>query len=297
MYLISMKAQKSPHSGFNGWAHSPTPPGPENPRHPCRSAFTLIEMLVVIAIIVLLASLLFPAVNSAIRRAQQTKCMSSLRNFGVAWNTQYLEVISGPHENEMDAVFPWLSAMVPDYIEASVLRCPGDESKGRYGSKPEENPEFFAIDSQGFSETDDNLNNPAAGMHAARNPDVEFNSYMYEFNDATISWGWSGYILGSGDRSFATQEQIDINQDGRVTWGEAKITQLAHGDTFSMKGYDRAQFPLVRCFHHFKDKTVKVQNLDTPSSPTVTTSVRVMNLAVAGNAFLSGLQWEYPLAP
>lgn len=254
-------------------------------------------MLVVIAIIVLLASLLFPAINSALLRARQTKCMANLRNFGVAWNTNYLEVISSPHGNQMDAVFPWLSAMVPDFIDSAVLRCPADSSGGRYGSKPEEDPDFFAIDSQGFTETDDNLNNPASGMHAARNPDVKFNSYMYEFNDADISWGWSGYILGSSDQSYATQGQIDIDQDGRITWGEAKMIQLAFGDTFSHKGYDRTQFPLVRCFHHFKDKSVKILNLDNPSSPTVTRSVRVLNLAVGGNVFLSGLQWEYPLAP
>lgn len=55
-----------------------------------QNGFTLIEMLVVLAIIVLLASLILPAVNKALQRGKQTKCMSQLRNIGVAWNTNYL---------------------------------------------------------------------------------------------------------------------------------------------------------------------------------------------------------------
>jgi hypothetical protein len=255
-------------------------------------------MLVVIAMIVLIASLLFPAVSSALRRGQQAQCMSRLRSFGVAWNTNYLETVSSPHAHEMEAVFPWLSAMAPNYIkETRLFVCPSDESRGTYGSKPEENPIFFAIDSQGFPETDDNQSNPASGDHARRNPDVTRNSYMYEFSDASISWNWNGYVLGTEDQQFATAAQMDIDGDGRITWGEVKMIQLRFGDTFSMAGYDRSQFPVVRCFHHFKDKEIRIMNLDNPSTPVVTNSVRVLNLAVGGNVFVSGLQWEYPLAP
>jgi len=49
-----------------------------------RGAFTLIEMLVVIAIIGLLASVIFPAVSSAISRAQGVKCLSNMRQFMIA---------------------------------------------------------------------------------------------------------------------------------------------------------------------------------------------------------------------
>jgi prepilin-type N-terminal cleavage/methylation domain-containing protein len=47
-------------------------------------AFTLVELLVVVAIIAMLASLLMPAIQSGIQKAKGTKCSGNLRQIGIA---------------------------------------------------------------------------------------------------------------------------------------------------------------------------------------------------------------------
>jgi len=49
-----------------------------------RSAFTLVEMLVVVAIILLLSAMLFPTFEVALKKAEAASCLSNMRNLGFA---------------------------------------------------------------------------------------------------------------------------------------------------------------------------------------------------------------------
>ena len=56
-----------------------------------RSAFTLVELLVVITIIGMLVALLLPAVNNARNAARATQCLSNLTNYGKAMQAYVLK--------------------------------------------------------------------------------------------------------------------------------------------------------------------------------------------------------------
>ncbi len=97
--LISCKhAYRTNSSGLSGSALSP--------RRRTRGAFTLIEVLVVVAIIALLMAILLPALREARDQTRVTMCLTNLHDFGTAM-FQY--------SNQYDPYFP-----LAPYIGSSI---------------------------------------------------------------------------------------------------------------------------------------------------------------------------------
>lgn len=101
-----------------------------------RHAFTLVEVLVVIAIIGLLTALLLPALSAAKERGRRAKCQSNVRQFLLAvqlYAGDFREAVpSGKSENanEQDAHIPVISTETRSNLiahggDARPLECPG----------------------------------------------------------------------------------------------------------------------------------------------------------------------------
>lgn len=118
-----------------GWQ----PGGPRVPRLGDRhQGFTLIELLTVIAIIAVLATLLFSALGSAKRKARQAACTSNLRQIALALN-MYLD----DHSKRPPALGTFVST---HYLPApGVLRCPEDKTDNWGGLIQE--PSFLRTES------------------------------------------------------------------------------------------------------------------------------------------------------
>ncbi|MGZ5544562.1 MAG: type II secretion system protein [Limisphaerales bacterium] len=92
--------------------------------------FTLVELLVVIAVIAVLASMLLPAIARAKGQAWSTKCLSNYHQVGIA---------CAMYENDHDDSLPlsshqgssWVGSLQPYLAGTNLWRCPSDLNKTR----------------------------------------------------------------------------------------------------------------------------------------------------------------------
>jgi prepilin-type processing-associated H-X9-DG protein/prepilin-type N-terminal cleavage/methylation domain-containing protein len=139
-------------------------------RHTC-SGFTIVELLVSMAVIAVLAALLLPALGAAREAARRMECTSRLRQIGIALH-QYHEVHGGlppgwQPEPSGESAYAWSVALLPlleqDHLlhmirrherisssvharvrkhSLSIFRCPSDVSAETFELYPDE---AFAI--------------------------------------------------------------------------------------------------------------------------------------------------------
>ena len=102
--------------------------------------FTLVELIVVVAIIGFLAALVTPAINAVMQKGNQARCVGNLRSIGaaaVAWsaanNNQVLFQQMGNSKNVTDWAGNWMERILdfaPKASSNSLFRCPSDKTYG-----------------------------------------------------------------------------------------------------------------------------------------------------------------------
>ncbi len=261
-----------------------------------RRAFTLVEMVVTIAIIGLLAGLILPALWRARAKGRETDCRNNLKQFGY-----FLEMYR--QDNDVDGYErnpPRLTYLyrIPDgtpggreggYVkQLELFLCSSDKSDGGEGGKPPDASQQY-----------DELDEPTIDPNDVPLTDYS-SSYMYEFAQTEcVSWGG---LAGPGtdcitlpDSAFIAPNTpdafVDLDDDTSMsTWEEVKYAQMRYGDTWwngavigdksKWRGYPQTRFPVIRCFWHADDS-----NADNPR--------QVLNLSYMGHVFRSGAKWEW----
>jgi prepilin-type N-terminal cleavage/methylation domain-containing protein len=86
--------------------------------------FTLLEILIAIALILIIAALIFPAFTKARAMAREAFCANQLRQIGMAMSM---------YRNDYGELAPHLSSLHPTYVPtAELLLCPDDPVAGKH---------------------------------------------------------------------------------------------------------------------------------------------------------------------
>ena len=243
------------------------------PRH----AFTLIEMMVVVAIMAVLASLLIPTIGVVRRLVNDVKCGNQLQQIGAA-----IEVYKLNNDEQFPARLRWDerdplagNPITSDLFHSGgplvgltkILVCPRDARDGK----------------------DTNMGRLAPGGSGWDDLSTIYtfgSSYCYEV---------SGVVLSPGLRNFFFEDLPSNERPTTATWSSGKHHQVQFGNLTngvgSAKGapFPTSLFPIIRCYWH----TQWTGNKDKDASR----KRGVRNVSWDLNVFDTSPYWEHDVNP
>ncbi len=125
-----------------------------------KKKFTLIELLIVIAIISILASMLLPALNSTREKARSINCVSQLRqtiNGGLAYSQDYNGCVPRACNYASDK-YSWVTLMCNklQYLPRKILICPSSRNVPEAALIPSSGTEYAYFNTYGISRWNNN---------------------------------------------------------------------------------------------------------------------------------------------
>jgi prepilin-type N-terminal cleavage/methylation domain-containing protein len=255
-----------------------------------RKGFTLIELLIVITVIILLISLLMPALGMVRAQANKLKCASNMRNIAVG--------IMAYRSDNNDSFPGCFAEICSAYsISPSLLICPVDGSRGRNPNMGRQVPGDVGAWGDYSRLYYLQLPNTSSSPPLPSNtPTISACSYDYECS------GWtdpSGQLFNSDDISyfyhyFAETNPSQVPAAGTVSWAQGKLFQQQFGNIIQSNGQEGFAFPagkvpMVRCYYH--------QNWGGMRQPQSSAIMKVLNISLEGNYVPSSPTWEHDVNP
>jgi prepilin-type N-terminal cleavage/methylation domain-containing protein/prepilin-type processing-associated H-X9-DG protein len=178
-----------------------------NKRRCSVAAFTLIELLTVIAIIGILAAIIIPVVGKVRSSARSTQCMSNIRQLGLGIlihaqsSRDQLPGLANP-QWDYAAISQFGSAGVVSYN--AILKCPADEvvrsgANATWARSYTYNPALFNLSGQYGSVVDWGSNCPSAntGIRLAALSAPARSVLLLERHEATNVYNSGNWIAGA----------------------------------------------------------------------------------------------------
>lgn len=227
-----------------------------------QTAFTLVELLTVIGILAVLASLLFPTFARAREAANRTVCISNLRQLALAFTT-YVNEHNGrfprPAQNNVPTPEDWIhfqpgrdleNGGVASYLSrpfnSALLRCPTDDVNTHkvaiFNHVPVQYPFSYTVNEAICRIL---WNGPTLRLNQIRNPSEKI--LLVDESSATIDdgcWAWQS-SLGGGmnvlsnrhDRKAEKAKDPDFGR-GSVAFADGHVDFIQRKDSFQPRFYD-----------------------------------------------------------